>query len=276
MATSTLTSKHLYAALRLEVTFYDKRDGCSRAAAGTGFAVSSRDTEGGYLVTNRHVLDPAFADRNKSAWVLESVSVSRYRVPRGEQMAEAAATLELRELTPLISTADTALDLAVVRMRDTRVAGGELAGGFSMHDLVTLFDFRGGRVSVGQQVVMPGYPGDGQASAPRPLLVSGMVSTDPLVDAAYGAATYPGQVLCHSFSRMGMSGAPVLALLPGRPSFFQPDEPGDPEVRVIGVNCGHVRLDGGPSPLSLFVPSHRLLTLFKELGEPEADLLTAL
>lgn len=107
----------------------------------------------------------------------------------------------------------------------------------------------------GEQVFIAGYPGVAEASE-RPLLVSGIVSSDPRYPAVFGRERLGNSVLCQSFSWDGMSGAPVLGVSPsiGR-------------TKVVGINAGHVHgsvITGGV--ISHFVRSDALLELFDQLG----------
>ena len=70
----------------------------------------------------------------------------------------------------------------------------------------------------GNQVFIAGYPGTSAAEGggrsatndDRPIIVGGIVASDPRCPATFGDAMLHNAVLCH-FSWGGMSGAPVFA-----------------------------------------------------------------
>jgi hypothetical protein len=92
----------------------------------------------------------------------------------------------------------------------------------------------------------------------RPLLVSGIVSSDPRYPATFMDIVCPHSVFCHPFSWGGMSGAPV---------FGYSDSIGT--GKVLGVNAGHIASQGvSGGVISNFVRSDTLLELLARMGEP--------
>ena len=85
----------------------------------------------------------------------------------------------------------------------------------------------------GEDVFIAGYPGLGKLGFERPLLVSGIVSSDPRYPATFVDETLPSSVLCHSFSWGGMSGAPVVGI-----------SSAIGESKLFGVNAGHIASQG--------------------------------
>jgi hypothetical protein len=93
----------------------------------------------------------------------------------------------------------------------------------------------------------------------RPLLVSGIVSSDPRYPATFGNLVLPHSVFCHSFSWSGMSGAPVLGFSDSLGNLG----------KIFGVNAGHVADDGvGGGVISHFVRSDTARELLAQMGEP--------
>ena len=90
--------------------------------------------------------------------------------------------------------------------------------------------------------------------------VQGIVSSDPRFPAVIGSRTFQHSVLCHSSSWSRMSGSPILAPLPTLT-----------ESRMVGVNAGHVNLQGiGGGVLSHFVCSDYVLELLASHGDEQA------
>ncbi|OMC02461.1 hypothetical protein A5733_02135 [Mycobacterium sp. NS-7484] len=122
------------------------------------------------------------------------------------------------------------------------------------------------RLLPGDQVFIAGYPGviaaeGGGRSATkddRPIIVNGIVASDPRYPATFGDAVLNNAVLCHSFSWGGMSGSPVFA-------FSQ----GIGVGKIVGINAGHIRGQGpAGGVISHFVRSSALIDLLVQLGEP--------
>ncbi|MCV7164999.1 trypsin-like peptidase domain-containing protein [Mycobacterium stomatepiae] len=105
----------------------------------------------------------------------------------------------------------------------------------------------------GDEVFIPGYPGMAGGSE-RPVLVKGIIASDPRYPAVFGNATNLGNaVLCHSFSWNGMSGAPVLGF-----------SESIGKTKVIGINAGHVGGSGVTGGvISHFVRSSALIELLE-------------
>ena len=79
MAAREYTNQHLYRALRLTVETYAKFNGGTRQGNATGFVLKPWNaSEPGYLVTNRHVLDPPFRSSDYLDQVLGTVTVETY------------------------------------------------------------------------------------------------------------------------------------------------------------------------------------------------------
>ena len=98
---------------------------------------------------------------------------------------------------------------------------------------------------------MAGYPSVGGGVATRPILVSGMVASDPRFPAEVGGLVLQHSVLSHSFSWQGMSGAAVISPMETLGS-----------SRLVGVNAGHVDLEGVTGGvLSHFVRIEKLVEL---------------
>ena len=115
-------------------------------------------------------------------------------------------------------------------------------------------------VQPGDAIRIAGYPGVGDIDLVRPLLVSGIVSSDPRYPATFRDLVLPHSVFCHSFSWSGMSGAPV---------FGYSDSIGT--GKILGINAGHIADDGvSGGVISHFVRSDTVLELFARMSEPRS------
>jgi len=267
-----IDARHLYSALRLTVRTYERDGSTSKTAGlGTGFAIRGDllgTSHKGYLVTNRHVLDPNF--REMTGRQVDQVTVEGHRQgssPLGEpddmRFTIKQPEVHFPDRNPDGSWADVALiDLDTAEVSEgsadvTRLPTPRLAG------------FRNfPRLSVGAQVLIPGYPGIDQVVAHRPILVSGTVASDPRFDAEIGAEKFIESVLCHSFSWAGMSGSPVFAMLPKQVRTWGDVESGNSrELYLVGVNAGHITIGGSAEgALTYFVKSTVLIALLRKAG----------
>lgn len=249
--------------MRLTLIIVQKRDATERKFVATGFVMQD-DDRGLWLVTNRHVLDPAFHPVYDGTWYLERILIEGTAVRfDGDSLIQC----EVRDPKPRFH-ACLDVDIAVLGLPDDSDLRD---ASFRLSDLVHEHEIDDDEIGVGSEFVMPGYPTLDNGTGVRPILVPGLVSSDLRYDAEYGDNIYVGQGLCHAFSRGGMSGAPMLTTIVRRPFF---GDSGDPtrEVKVLGVNCGHPTEKNGVSALSMFVPSWRLDELFAEAGNVTAGL----
>lgn len=276
-----IDERHLYAALRLSVHTYERDGSDSKTVgSGTGFVVSrspiSRkmrvtDNDAGYLVTNRHVFDPDYA--GFTGRKLDKVTVSGFVQPtlKGKIVAANAKPVEftIRSPQPSFPTGAGNADIAVIDLEAADIPGGcpELTE-LSNLRLASANDFNNGGLHVGAQVLIPGYPSIDQATAARPILVSGTVASDPREAAEIGSQSFSGCVLCHSFSWGGMSGSPVFAFLPKYPLSWGDVEHGHTgELALVGVNRGHLKIGGtAEGTLTYFVKSSLLAPLLRDMG----------
>lgn len=265
----------LYSAVRLTVQYSDGGQRRPMREVGTGFIVQQDRgrCDARYLVTNRHVVDPDYQKFRR--WKLEEVQVSGYfQHPRDRK-----GVPEFQEVTFLnpaprwpsawhLDVAVLPLDGAGVQMEVNKGSGrfNTLPGSA----LAKVHDFVSGDITVGRQVLMPGYPGLDKRAAHRPILVSGVIATDPRYAAALGGEDYEDQVLCHAFSWEGMSGSPVLCMVPRPVAWDDWDHTGEMKLTPVlaGVNAGHykVRDDATAGAITRFVRGDVLRSLLAEMS----------
>ncbi|MEU0042238.1 trypsin-like peptidase domain-containing protein [Streptomyces werraensis] len=272
----------LYSAVRLAVRFSEYGELRQNVGIGTGFVLSDgpgRDA-GRYLVTNRHVVDPNYEKDRR--WQLAEVQIRGYfQHPRDPQSSPEWQEAVLA--TPVVHTLPPSawhVDLAVLPLgtgNAVEVAVG--SGRFNslpVRSLASQRDFHESRVTVGRQILMPGYPGIQERVADRPILVGGVIASDPRFPAAVGPHEMRDEVLCHAFSWEGMSGSPVLCLVPRAPS-WDDMESGElsTEIVLAGVNAGHIKVrdDAAAGAISRFVRSDVLAGLLRQAGANISNIL---
>ena len=261
-----IDTRHLYSALRLTAHKYYK-DGTSLSpGAGTGFVVNPvlNQDHKGFLVTNRHVVDPNFV-KGGSGQALGSITVQgHHQSTKYPTSAPDPISFTIRRPQPRFLDGHPLLDLAVIDLDTADIDGELLVNAIGAHHLAGFRDY-GEEITAGTQVLMSGFPGIGGQVADRPILVSGTIASDPRFSAAIGPNTYADTVLCHAFSWGGMSGSPVFALSPLKANTWDALETGrNSRLRLAGVNAGHIII--GEGELTRFVKSTALIELLYQLG----------
>ena len=256
------TRRHLYSAVHITARGYDRANRKDFCGTGTGFFIEAGTRlESFHLVTARHVLDPDHADPGAGLRHLESITVRGVRTHRHQDDTEFEFTFTPEHVA---FHPDDDIDLAVVHIEpDSKDAGSVFGVAMEKSDIIKPHVILADDVGVGTEIVMVGYPRLENGVGYRPLLVPGIVSSDLRYDADYGGNRYPGRGICHSFSRGGMSGAPVLTAVMQSVT-WDDDGPREPAVRLLGINTGHPREKDRPEALSLFVPATALAPLIDD------------
>jgi hypothetical protein len=215
--------RHLYASVAIEAEFYDSRSNTAiTGKQGTAFVMNN--PAGDFIVTNRHVLEYNYklqpTKQNPYA-TLGKVKIDGHFQPADPEARTRWYSLEYPE--PKITfPQDDALDIGVVAMRDLSMKNWQeipsntlQANHYGFEWCATTEELNS--VLPGDDVFIAGYPGlsglaPGIVRLDRPLLVSGIVSSDPRYPANFVDFSKPGYVFCHSFSWGGMSGAPVIGI----------------------------------------------------------------
>lgn len=264
-----IDTRHLYSALRLTAVMHNS-DGSPASGYGTGFVIEHDLFHGGghkgYLVTNRHVLDPNF--KRYVGRTLTEVTVKGHYQHVYHAQTRSVPSGDIRQIEFKIRNPEPIfppepVDLAVIDLDAAELEAGQLdINSIPAYQLAGHGTFERALVTVGSQVLMPGYPAVGQDVADRPILVSGTIASDPRYSAAIGGTHLPASALCHSFSWSGMSGSPVFAIASNSERSFGEDE--KPELVVAGINAGHITSDGAQGVLTHFVKAPALVQLLHE------------
>lgn len=242
-----------------------RADGSPFAGKGTGFLVAEQDATGKhafFLVTNRHVVDPSYADPRFVGASIRSVRIDGYRVDAGGVVVPTAAEWAVQPdfvFWPKAAGEDVAL---VPTTSVTNLTAAQPQTLYTTQVLATQAEF-GEDISVGDFVVMCGYPKLAGVQVEEPLLLPGVVSSDPSRLRPHPQKVGDGRLfLLHAFSRQGLSGAPVFATQRGIAMGDGLAGPQHRVARLVGVNAGHWPGDeDGPAAFSYAVRSDVLLEL---------------
>lgn len=262
-----LGRRHLYASVSVTAQFYNRQNGVDlKSRRGTGFVVRGESQI--YFVTNRHVVDynyvpPGTAEVNHAA-TLEKITVRAEFQPadlsehtKWTRMEYTAPTCAFPQSDFIDLAAFVAFDPGRPAYLEQEIPSAEWqVNHYSTDWLATRAELNS--VLPGDSVYIAGFPGLDQVVPERPLLVAGIVSSDPRYPATFGDEKLENSVLCHAFSWEGMSGAPVV----GVPSMVS-------KARVLGVNAGHIASNGvAGGVISHFIRSDALIDLLVSMGEP--------
>ncbi len=257
---------YLYTATRIATNFYDVRTGKSdeKKRWGTGFVIATEGDQAdlGFLVTARHVVDPAFTDSETRHLRLEAVDLSYWYQPFDRPDVLPSHRVVRHTSPDILYPVDPDIDLALIRRGGAELAvlQGEdaMANYFGYQWLVREADYMAGRFSAGTDVLITGFPGlpGSDVDPTRPLLASGVISSDPRFPYALRQGKTSESVLCHAFSWGGMSGGPVIGVSSGG------------QIRLVGVNAGHIQVTGQGTAgvLSHFVRSTAIVDMLHREG----------
>ena len=237
-----LDNTHLYCAYLFECEFADAI-GNTKTFGGTGFWV--KDGQSISLVTNRHVLDIQYKDANYKDWTLNELVV----VGRAIDPATGKPDLEqrLRVANPDIRYSKIPEnDVAVIGAPAVDViGGGELKPINCWIDrslLATTEEFET-NIQICDFVAFPGYPPWHDKRERRPILRTGAVASDPRYNYSWTTESCGDCIAYEAFSYGGSSGSPVFAVQKGPEPGPGISFPGFRELRLIGINAGHLDTD---------------------------------
>ncbi|WP_316167545.1 MULTISPECIES: serine protease [unclassified Bradyrhizobium] len=231
----------LYAAYRLS-TMHAGPDGSSKEVHGTCFFVKSDALL--FAVTNRHNLDLTYKDQKFVGYKPEAFKISGYA--DNKHYYETTPTGGVR----FVFATNLAEDVAVLDLTDGNMqygrrrkpgeTPGTKIGPPSLHSsaidmLANDEDLQ--RMAVGAQIWMPSYSLHYDKGTERPVMRTGVVSSDPDSDYQTEGDEPARRVLIQVQSAPGASGAPVFAQL-------------DSEAVLLGVNAGQLLTGGMPSGFS--------------------------
>lgn len=224
----------LYSAYRLFMDFTDEYGAIKGEKTGTCFFVSSNGRL--FLVTNRHNLDAGYRDADKRNRKLTSLTVS------GFDSKSHFFRGKLLDFIGPIFPSNRDEDVAILAPKGVVLESGA-TGPLSVRNIqreaIADLSFLSG-FSASEFIVFPGYPRWHDRAEHRPIIRSGIVSSDPATNYT-GPSDAPGarRIAFEGFSFDGSSGSPVFCL-----PFGLNAGPGISGIsfrhqRLIGINMGH-------------------------------------
>lgn len=260
---------HLYASALITATFEDSYGAVGGTKTGTASMITGLGSEDYYFITNRHIADYNYEidpDKRVPGATLKSIRISGNFQP--DDLTAAPLWWQAESSHPEFKFAEPyEVDLAILKVeignsegklqvRAERPELGWALNRLQIDQFATTSELNS--VQPGDAIRIAGYPGIGEIDLVRPLLISGIVSSDPRYPATFMNVVRPHSVFAHSFSWGGMSGAPV---------YGYSDAVGTP--KILGVNVGHIADEGvSGGVISHFIRSDAVLDLLARMVEP--------
>jgi hypothetical protein len=267
-----VSRKNLYSA-RHVVAEVSMHDGTPVPSTGSGFVVVHDGSP--FLVTNRHVVDPAYADSKYVGAKVTAVRIRGYDTCSHQNEHEATLCLSSPDI---VFGADND-DVAVFGIGSASHCEGQacaLSNWYASEMLADTPEFDSDDRALGilpmDLLAVCGFPElDGYEQQTRPVALVGFIASDPAhrpdpMPKLRGGLHVRSKniVLYQGFSRSGASGSPILAVQRGLQMGGGLSGPPSRPLRLVGINAG--RLPGSaenPSALSYFIRSDSILEALK-------------
>ena len=232
-----IPTQWLEATNRVDVRFDNGAE--KKSYSGSGFWVAD---QAGYclFITNRHVIDMVYRDNKylPEGYRLSGLTVSSHSaVPRNR-----GVVVDLEGDIDLRVHANYGVDIAILipGAQERPDAATPISVPASTHLADQPF-FE--TLPWGAQVTFASFQAWGDRTTKKPILRTGIVSSDPCDDYSSDIVNRKSALLLEAFSFSGSSGSPVFANAFGLQldSNIFSGGPGFRSARVIGVMCGHIQ-----------------------------------
>ena len=224
-----LPRKWLLATNKIEVGFHSATD--TKLAHGSGFWVRKGSGEI-VFVTNRHVVDIEYSDPKYSGQGYKLTAIKILTFKGAERFGHLITRADL------VWPSNPRVDLAILRNAKVFAAEGSITP--VSVDVIGDGDFLRNELAWGDHVSFASFQPWRDTKSERPILRTGIVSSDPLYSYEFERVGRKDILLLEAFSFAGSSGSPVFANAKGiqvKPPLsggnFRPG-------RIIGINIGHM------------------------------------
>ncbi len=267
-----LTNSILYTAYRLKTEFHRERDNCTpEPRTGTCFFVMNGQQQM-CLVTNRHMLDAGYDDRQQKylGCELKLIQVEGFLAKEGNNALPCdhrtwdipAHQNQVR--CSQINNEDVA---CLINPRGPIPQGARRPDFFIPNDFVADQEWLDTKLTVCDFVVFPGYPEWHDKLRNRPIMRAGTIASDPRSDYSSTEKPEGRKVAYEAFSFDGSSGSPVFATPKGLKAGAGIKSRQFREAKFIGINAGHMRAESGAhAGISYFFKSSVILDVIETDG----------
>ena len=259
----------LEATNRIDVRFDNGAE--TKTGSGSGFWVANEDGSA-VFITNRHVVDMAY---RCSKYVGEGYRLSRLTVSSHSTVSRnRGIVVDLEGDVDIRVHTSYGVDIAIlIPYASDRRTPPLTIPAFKLLADQSFFE----RLPWGAQVSFASFQAWRDSTTQKPILRTGIVSSDPQDDYSSDIVDRTGALLLEAFSFSGSSGSPLFANAFGiQIADTLTGGPGFREARVIGIVCGHIpnKVDEPVAPsmhvgLSYCHKSTLLLEMLSQLGSLE-------
>lgn len=240
-----MNNDFLYLAYHIKVDFVDGL-GNEKSGSGTCFFIRKKDGEM-YLVTNRHILDISYKKTNKELdkFELKGICISGKAIDHknGNKLKNTSFQIRSKDVIfPKNKDNDVIILHEVIVMHK----GNEHIIDFFVDEgvMATSEDFEK-NLAVCDLVSFPGFPEWHDKKGKRPIMRSGIISSDPRENYHYNHTVTGDCIAYEAFSYNGSSGSPVFALQKGIKVGSGIKGGGYRRLILIGINAGHLKVKRG-------------------------------
>lgn len=218
----------------------------TKTGSGSGFWVADEDGNA-VFITNRHVVDMAYRDNKYvgEGYRLSHLTISSHSaLPRNR-----GVVVDLQDDIDIRVDTGYGVDIAILipHASDRKTPPLSIPASMLLADQ-SFF----GHLPWGAQVSFASFQAWRDSTTQKPILRTGIVSSDPQDDYSSDIVDRKSALLLEAFSFSGSSGSPLFANAFGLPidERLLTGGPGFREARVIGIVCGHIpnREDGTGAP----------------------------
>jgi len=257
-----LNNTFLYAAKKI-ITI------CSNGTAtesfrGTGFFIQ-KDTDF-FFVTNRHVVEPGYADAKYKGFNLVEFKIESYETFDANKLPCTLKSASVVNLSDFKFDQNENNDVACIR--NPQFVGGMTINAPIPYSMVATDEWITQKLSVCDTIAYPGFPEWYDRKNNTPVFRMGTIASDPRLNYSYmPGAPVASRIAYEGFSTGGASGSPVFAVQRGFKTGGAITAPEDfyREVKLIGINAGHFKDQVGHSGISYLYKSsviHDIINAF--------------
>ena len=238
---SRIPENRLYCAWRIKTTFQNDL-GKKIEGHGTCFFVHNSHKEE-CLVTNRHIIDLNYKSQDRKYKGFNLVQIEVFgKKQNGQNLPDIDCKVlffDFRILTSQKNENDIAI-LKDLRALNNHEYTSEVDFILPYSEIATDEQIRSS-LKVSDSLVFPGFPPWYDKVGNRPIMRTGMVSSDPRYNYSFGEMVLGDCLAYEAFSFEGSSGSPVFALQRSYPGDKMITWPDYRPLMLVGINAGALK-----------------------------------
>ena len=253
-----LNNTYLYAAKKIVAKWTNGNELID--ITGTGFIILKNDNC--YLITNRHIVEPAYLNVKYSDYKVIDFAIEYFEDTDDIGIPIIYKHTLITNWNEFKFHQNIYNDVACLKSPKTK-DGMSIFAAIPYNMLATETWFNQ-KLSVCDSIAYTGFPAWYDKQNNTPIFRMGTIASDPRLNYSYvPGAPVASRVAYEGFSTSGASGSPIFAIQRGfqTSGIIQSTEGFYREVKLIGINAGHFRDQEGHSGISYFYKSSVILDL---------------